>query len=168
MINGNVYWVTGLAGAGKTTIGSALYDYIKAGNPATVFLDGDTLREAFGNDLGYTLGERRECAMRYSRLCRLLSGQGITVVCCTISMFDAVRMWNRENIHGYVEVFVRASNNTLVQRNQKGLYSGSEENVYTIDLEAELPKSPDIIIDNDGTLTPLQSAEIIIKHSTAM
>ena len=98
--HGTVYWITGFAGAGKTTIGKALFDRIKPLDHSTVLLDGDAMREAFGNDLGYTEEDRFKCAMRYSRICKLLSDQGINVICCTISMFNEVRKWNRENI-GY-------------------------------------------------------------------
>lgn len=51
---GTVYWITGLSGAGKTTIGKLLYEKIKEEHLNTVFLDGDTLRKVFGNDLGYS------------------------------------------------------------------------------------------------------------------
>ena len=52
---GNVYWITGLSGAGKTTIGKIFYGKLKEIYSNTVFLDGDTLREVFGNDLGLSL-----------------------------------------------------------------------------------------------------------------
>ena len=79
-----VYWITGLSGAGKTTIGKIFFNKLKKNDPATVFLDGDTLRQVFGDDLGYSETDRRKCAMRYSRLCKFLSEQGITIVICTI------------------------------------------------------------------------------------
>ena len=63
-----VYWITGLSGAGKTTIGQIFYQELKRISLNTVFLDGDTMREVFGTDLGYSESERRKCAMRYSRL----------------------------------------------------------------------------------------------------
>ena len=117
-----VYWITGLSGAGKTSIGTLLYERIKRKYPNTVFLDGDALREVFGNDLGYTREERIQCAMRYARLCKMLQEQGQNVICCTISMFDDVRSWNREHIANYREIYVRVSMEELVKRNQKGLY----------------------------------------------
>ncbi len=54
---GMVYWITGLSGAGKTTIGKLLYEKIEENNPNTVFLDGDILRKVFGDDLGYSRKE---------------------------------------------------------------------------------------------------------------
>ena len=71
-MEGRLYWITGLAGAGKTTIGTLLYQYLKEQYSNTVIFDGDVLRQVFGNDLGYSREERFQCAMRYSRLCKLL------------------------------------------------------------------------------------------------
>lgn len=163
---GTVYWITGLSGAGKTTIGKLLYEKIKEKNPNTVFLDGDTLRKVFGDDLGYSREERRKCAMRYSRLCAMLQEQEMNVICCTISMFDSVREWNRENIQNYKEIYVKASMDTLKKRDQKGLYSGMTEEkqkeVVGIHLDIEEPKYPDLILENDGERTLKDQVEEIL------
>lgn len=163
-MQGRVYWITGLAGSGKTTIGRALYHTLKKQMPAIVFLDGDELREVFDNDLGYAREERLKVAMRYSKLCNLLSVQGITVVCCTISMFHSIRQWNRQNIPDYCEVYIKVSQETLVRRNQKGLFSnysqGKIKNIIGLDLEAELPAEPDLVIENEGSFS---IEEVVMK-----
>ncbi len=145
-----VYWITGLSGAGKTTIGKIWHKELKEKKLPAVFLDGDELRRVFGDDLGYGEADRRKCAMRYARLCALLGGQGLEVVCCTISMFEEVHRWNRKHIPGYCEVYVKASLGTLRQRNQKGLYSHGGDDVAGISLKIEEPKNPDIVLYNDG------------------
>ena len=164
---GTVYWITGLSGAGKTTIGKLFYNYLKEQYPNTVFFDGDILRKVFGDDLGYTEEERRKCAMRYSRLCAMLEEQGMNVICCTISMFNSVRQWNRENIHNYREIYVRVSIDTLRARDQKGLYSGitsePEKDVAGIHFQVEMPKNPDLILDNDGEMKPEEQVQRITK-----
>ena len=164
---GNVYWITGLSGAGKTTIGKIFYGKLKEIYSNTVFLDGDTLREVFGNDLGYSDTDRRKCAMRYSRLCDLLQKQGIHVVCCTISMFDSVRQWNRENIANYHEIYVEVSDETLQKRDQKGLdsryQSGDETELAGFQVGIETPKNPDLVLWNDGEKTPEEQAEIMMQ-----
>lgn len=166
---GTVYWITGLSGAGKTTIGKLLYERLKEQYPNTVFLDGDTLREVFGNDLGYTKEERRKCAMRYSRLCAMLQEQGMNVVCCTISMFDSVRDWNREYIQNYKEIYVKVSMETLRRRDQKGLYSGKADEeckeIVGVQLEMEEPKSPDLVVENDGEMQFKELLDQIITNA---
>jgi len=156
-----VYWLTGLSGAGKTTIGRLWYERLKASGEAVVFLDGDELRQVFGDDLGYSEADRRKSAMRNARLCALLSKQGITVVCCTISMFDSVRAWNRENISGYFEVYVKASIDTLCGRDQKGLYSREETDVAGIHFQVEEPKVPNLVLENDGEKTPEEQVKLL-------
>ncbi len=154
MENGTVYWITGLSGAGKTTIGKLFFEMLKCRKEASIFLDGDELRDVFGNDLGYSREERLQCAMRYSKLCRLLSVQGQDVVICTISMFDYIREWNRGNIVDYKEIYIKVPMEILEQRNQKGLYSGSGNDVVGVGLKLELPNNPDIELVNDGSLAP--------------
>ena len=151
---GTVYWITGLSGAGKTTIGRILYEKIRQKKNNVVFLDGDALREVFGNDLGYTVMDRRKSAMRNIKICRLISNQGVDVICSTISMFDIVREWGRENIKNYREIYLRVSPEVLKKRNQKGLYDTSISELVGFGVSMEEPKMSDLIIDNNGNLTP--------------
>lgn len=150
-----VYWITGLSGAGKTTIGKALYKKLKQEQDNIILLDGDVLRGVFGQIYGYSIEDRKKLAMTYARLCKMLSEQGMKVICCTIAMFDEVREWNRENIAYYKEVYVRVPLEVLKERNQKKLYSASKNKpeVVGIDIEMQEPKNPDIIIDNYNGLT---------------
>lgn len=165
---GVVYWITGLSGAGKTTIGKLLYEFLKKETPNIVFLDGDILREVYGNDLGYSLEDRFKGAMRNVRLCKMISDQGIHVVCCTISMFDEVRQWSRDNISNYKEIYLDVPLKILKKRDQKGLYTnvqvGHTKNIVGMDLHLEFPKDPDIKIVNDGKLTPIE----ILKELTEL
>lgn len=58
MVEGTVYWITGLSGAGKTTVGEIFFEILRKEKKTVLFLDGDTLREVFGNDLGYGREDR--------------------------------------------------------------------------------------------------------------
>ena len=150
----NLFFFTGLSGAGKTTVGSLFYQRLKNTKPNAVYLDGDEIRVAFGEDVGYTNDDRLRWAGRIFRVCRLLSDQGIDVVCCSIAMFDTVRRWNREHIPNYKEIYIRVKKETLIQRNQKGLYTGGR-NVVGVDLPFDEPQSPDLVLQckNPGTGT---------------
>ena len=163
-----VFWFTGLSGAGKTTIGKKFFELYREEHSNTVFLDGDELRKAVADDLGYSEDQRRKCAGRYSRLCKLLSDQGINVVICTISMFHEVQNWNRYNIPEYNEIYIKVPMKVLKKRDQKGLYSGTsneiDTNVVGVNFQFEEPISPDVIINNDGSELPERIARIIFAR----
>ena len=150
---GTVYWFTGLSGSGKTTLGRLFYLRLKENKQNIVFLDGDTLRQIFGHDLGYAIDERKKSAGRNSRLCKLLSDQGLDVVCATISLFHDCHRWNRKHIQNYIAIYIRVPLDVLVRRDQKQLYSrtlrGEVNNIMGLDLEFEEPENPDLIIEND-------------------
>lgn len=157
MKKGVLYWITGLSGAGKTTIGNRLYYEMRKEQDNVLLLDGDILKNIVSDKLGYSQDDRRKRAMKYALLCKMLTDQGMIVICCTIAMFDEVREWNRENNKGYVEVFLNVPFDTLKQRDQKSMYSkyerGEFENLFGMEMEVEFPKCPDIEIINDGQFT---------------
>jgi adenylylsulfate kinase-like enzyme len=154
---GRVFWITGLSGAGKTTVGQELWTRLRAAGRSVTFLDGDALRTVIAEDLGYSEGNRRRSAMRNARLCRLLAEQGTDVVCATISLFHEVQRWNRENIPGYREIYLRVPIDELRRRDSKGIYAGAQRgdahDVVGLDVPAEAPEAPDLVLDNYGALT---------------
>ncbi len=161
---GTVYFFTGLAGAGKTTIGGLFYQRLKESRPDAVLLDGDRIRESVGDScpvLGtvfhyerYTTEARRAGAYGLFRQCRYLAEQGKDVVCCSISMYSDVRQWNRENIENYKEIYVKVTHETLYRRDQKKLYSSGTKNVVGVDLPYDEPQHSSIVIQNDGEEPP--------------
>jgi len=150
---GTVYFFTGLSGAGKTTLGTIFHNHMKAFKPNVVKLDGDLIRPVFCEEIGYTSSDRLKSARRIFRVCKMLSDQGIDVVVCSISMFDEIREWNRRNLANYKEIYIKVKKETLILRNQKGLYT-SGKNVVGVDLPFDEPKTPDIVLRNDGDRSP--------------
>lgn len=162
---GRCFWLTGLSGAGKSTIGRAFYRRLAEEKEAVIYLDGDLLREVFGQRTSYDQASRKQLAFTYGRLCRMLTDQGQDVVCATISMYHEVRAWNRANMPNYREVFIEVPMPVLIQRDQKQLYSralrGEIKDVMGVDLAFEAPETPDLVLVNDGQKTPDQLAETL-------
>ncbi|WP_035779748.1 adenylyl-sulfate kinase [Butyrivibrio sp. MC2013] len=146
MSKGIVYWLTGLPNSGKTTIGTALYYSLRKKREDVIILDGDILKEIMsgGDKIDYKKSDRLVRAKRYAMMAKLLADQGALVIVCTIAMFDEVREWNRENIKGYIEVFITCSEEVLQNRDKKKLYVPGHKEQY--------PKNPDIVIDNSGVI----------------
>jgi glutamine kinase len=153
---GRVFWITGLSGSGKTTLGRELCRRLRADGRQVTFLDGDQLREVIAEDLGHSTSNRRESAMRNARLCRMLAQQGGSVVCATISLFHEVQRWNRANMPEYYEIYLHVPMEELRRRDTKGIYSRAERgdltDVVGVDLPAETPEAPDLVLENYGEL----------------
>lgn len=162
-----VIWITGLPGAGKTTIAQLLNIQLRALNKQAILLDGDALRDALQQHT-YDIESRKKLALTYSRLAKMFSEQGSIAICATVSMFDSVRDWNAANIENYLEVYVKVSPDVLQQKNQKKLYSkaeiGQEKNVHGFDLAIEEPKDPHLVLDNGGDILPEQQITRILKE----
>jgi adenylylsulfate kinase-like enzyme len=163
-----VIWLIGLSGSGKTTLADKIVSDLREVDQTVVSLDGDILRELWGNDLGHDLESRRENAQRICRLCQFLDQQGLDVVCAILSIFPESREWCRQNLSSYYEVFIDAPLSQVMERDVKGIYSkyknGEIKDVAGLDLEFPIPQKPDLVIKNVKRKEDLLSHAPIIKN----
>ena len=150
MDKGKLIWITGLSGSGKTTLSKALCTELKKTNKNIVHLDGDSIREILGDVHGHSVEDRKNTSKIYSKLCENLVNQGMVVVMSTISLFHEIHDLNRKNIDEYYEIFLDVSKKTLLERNQKNLYSGCADDVMGINQKPELPKQPNLIFKTEN------------------
>lgn len=157
MLKSKVIWITGLSGSGKSSLASLLSSHLRAQGMAVVMLDGDELRDVFGaftpNTKNHSRQGRLTLAMQYARLCLLIAGQGVVVVIATISLFKEVHKWNRANLPGYFEVYLKVPVEELRRRDSKGIYrrfdSGELNLVAGLDLPIDEPEAADWIVEFD-------------------
>jgi cytidine diphosphoramidate kinase len=165
-MQGTVWWITGLSGAGKSTISQIVRDGLVRRGRSTLLLDGDMLRAVLGESGAHGPDDRCRLAMTYARLAREVAAQGIDAVCGTISMFQSVRDWNRAHIPHYREIYLRVPISELERRDTRGIYArsrrGEEANVVGIDMRFEEPVAPDLVIDNVG-IAPAEAAARILS-----
>ena len=155
---GTVYFFTGLPRTGKSTLGRLFYQRLKNTKPNVVYLGENELCAVFDQDIGNTQHECLYRVKRISQWCKLLSDQGIDVVCSSVAMSHSVRQWNRMNIPNYKEIYLWATKETLLTRDQKNFYS-IKENMNKINQMFDKPEQPDLIIQNNGDRTPLELVE---------
>jgi adenylylsulfate kinase-like enzyme len=166
-----VIWLVGLSGAGKTTLGLAITTLLGPAIPVAL-LDGDAVRAAIGDDLGYAPGDRAIQIGRLARLSLLLARQGIVVVVAAVYSNPALLAWNRANLPGYVEVHLRASLETLTDRDPKGLYAraraGQARNVVGLDIAWQPPLEADLTLDLDRPDRPEILARRVVEAIPAL
>ncbi|TDJ81183.1 adenylyl-sulfate kinase [Campylobacter volucris] len=161
-----IIWLTGLAGSGKSTIGKALYEKIKEKNKNIIYLDGDELRDLLGH-YGYDKKGRIDIALKRAKFAKFLNEQGMIVVVTTISMFNEIYKYNRENFKNYIEIYVKCEMQELIKRDQKGLYTqaleGKIKEVVGVDINFDEP-NPSLIIENSKQENLKQKVDKIYKQ----
>lgn len=168
MTSPRAIWLTGLSSAGKSAVAAQLRALLAERGVAPVLLDGDRLRDALPWPTGYERAERLQLARFYGRLAREFVEQGHLVICSTVSLFHEVHAWNREHIPGYFEVWLRAPAAELRRRDgAKRVYAGARGAVVGHELAPELPRAPDLVIDNHGATTAAAAARRILERADA-
>lgn len=162
-----VIWITGVPGAGKTTIAKLLLEELRQRSIQSILIDGDSIRDVL-QDFKYDDKSRQSLAYLYSRMSKMFSEQGSVVICATVSMYDVVRKWNTENITDYFEIYLSVSNEVLKVRNQKGLYRDNgaiEGEPAPLRLNTfEVPKFPNLTLDSSSNNLPVTLVKQILKE----
>ena len=146
-----VIWLTGLSGAGKSTVAMRLIERFKPHCPDLVHIDGDEVRALFGDSLGYKEADRYEQIRRIQRLTWMLDKQALTVVVAALYAHPDLLAWNRTHFSGYLEVYLDAPLEVVRARDPKRLYAkvddGEMSDVVGIDVAWHAPETPDVRID---------------------
>jgi bifunctional enzyme CysN/CysC len=163
-----VVWLTGLSGAGKSTIANLAAKKLYAQGKHVFLLDGDNLRHGLNKDLGFTDADRVENIRRVGEVAKLMTDAGLIVLTAFISPFRAERDMVRRMLGEgeFVEVHIHTPLEEAERRDAKGLYkkarSGELANFTGIDSPYEAPLAPELRIDTTA-LSAEQAAEAIVQ-----
>ena len=168
MALGTTVWLTGLPGAGKTTVAIAVRDLLTAEDRPAVLLDGDELRQGLCSDLGFSATDRSENARRTAHLALLLAREGVVALPALVSPFAADRSAARR-LHAdagipFVEVWVATPPEECERRDPKGLWArarAGEISEFTgVDQPYEPPAAPELVLGPE--LTPADAAGQVV------
>ena len=170
MAKGLVIWLTGLSGAGKSSLGLSLRKKLVDLNKSVVLLDADEIRQGLCKDLGFSFKDKNENIRRISEITKICSDQDLVTIVASISPYkngrDNARRLIEKNAKFY-EIYVKTSLKEVIKRDKKGLYKkineGKIKNLSGVDTKYEIPEKPDIIIDTEKkSLT--DSVDMIYRH----
>ena len=164
---GVTVWFTGLSGAGKTALAIKLEEELRQRGLRVERLDGDIVRQGLTSDLGFSKEDRDKNIERVTFVAKLLTRNGVAVLCSFISPYRQARANVRQQTGNFIEVYCHAPLETLIKRDVKGLYkkalAGEIENFTGISDPYEEPVNPEVII-NSATETVEQSlAKVLDK-----
>ncbi|MEU4831252.1 adenylyl-sulfate kinase [Streptosporangium sp. NPDC023615] len=153
-----VLWLTGLPGAGKSTIANALERRLHSMGLHTYVLDGDNVRSGLNKDLGFTPGDRAENVRRVAELTRILVDAGLIVIVALVSPFRTDRRVAKGLFQpgDFAEVWVNTPAEVCASRDPKGLYAqakaGTLPNMTGHGQAYEPPENPDLVVDGTGSV----------------
>jgi adenylyl-sulfate kinase len=164
---GVTVWFTGMSGAGKTALARPLEAELRTRGLKVERLDGDIVRQSLTRDLGFSKEDRDKNIERVTFVAKLLTRNGVAVLCSFISPYRVVRARVREEVGSMVEVYCYAPLETLIERDVKGLYekaiAGEIENFTGISDPYEAPENPDVMIDSSTETVEESLAKILGK-----
>lgn len=164
---GFTLWLTGLSGAGKTTIAKIVEKDLQARGIKIERLDGDVVRQSLTRDLGFSKEDRDKNIERVTFVAKLLSRNEVGVIASFISPYQAIRDMVREETTNFIEVFVHAPLEVCAERDVKGMYAkafaGEIENFTGVSDPYEDPVNPDILVPTHEE-TPEESAARLVMY----
>jgi sulfate adenylyltransferase/3'-phosphoadenosine 5'-phosphosulfate synthase len=153
MTKGVTVWFTGLSGSGKTTIAKRIETILQDRGVPVERLDGDIVRQSLTRDLGFSKEDRDKNIERVTFVSKLLTRNGVVTLCAFISPYKSVRDQSRREIGEFLEVYVKASMDALLERDLKGLYkkalAGEIQNFTGVNDPYDAPENPELVCDTD-------------------
>jgi adenylyl-sulfate kinase len=162
---GLTIWLTGLSGAGKSTIANEVGAVLRRRDFPVEILDGDAVRQTLCADLSFSKEDRDTNVRRLGFVADILTRNGVVVIVAAISPYEAVRDEVRNQIGRFLEVFVRCPLTVLVERDTKGMYRralhGEIDHFTGVSDPYEQPLDPDVTVDTAAETVEESVAKVL-------
>lgn len=145
---GILFWITGLSGAGKTSIAKAIKKQIIKKYGPTLLINGDDLRRLFKLNK-YDQKSRLNNGIMFHKFAKFITDQNVNLIFAVVGLFDHVRFLNKKNIDNYVEIYLEADIKNIKKNKKKKIYLNNKKPIVGLNIKPEFPKKPNIIIKND-------------------
>ena len=143
-----IIWFKGISGVGKSTLGSYFFKFLKKKNKNFIYIDGDTFRKLFNNDLGYTLRDRNINASRLCNFIKFLQSQKINIVVAANLTSKKFQVWTKKNYHNYLSIYIESELSNLKKRDKKKIYKNKKD-IVGVNIKYDFPKNSDLYVKND-------------------
>lgn len=164
---GMTVWFTGLPCSGKTTISKCLESLLSNEGIAVERIDGDTFRSTISKDLGFSKEDRDKNIERVVYVSEMLTKHGIIVLASFVSPYAEKRLWARQYIGSFMEVYVRCPIAVCEKRDVKGLYAlarqGKIPDFTGISDPYEVPVNPELIINSERESVDISARKCLNK-----
>ncbi|MBI89825.1 MAG: adenylyltransferase [Candidatus Marinimicrobia bacterium] len=168
---GFTIFFTGLSGSGKSTIANGLLiKFLEEGSRPVTLLDGDIVRTHLSSELGFSREHRSLNVQRIGFVASEITKNGGIAICAPIAPYEHDRKINRDlisRVGSFIEVYVNTSLEKCEERDSKGLYKlareGKIKEFTGISDPYEKPKSPDIVVNSDGSKSPEELVDNIFQ-----
>ncbi len=164
---GVTIWFTGLSGAGKSTLAEALTRHFLERGRNVEVLDGDEVRTHLSKGLGFSREDRDTNIKRIAYVCKLLTRNGVLCISAAIAPYGEARIWARQQIGNFVEIYVKCPLDVCRERDVKGLYKlvdeGKIQHFTGVDDPYEEPENPDLIVETHKQTIDESVASILAK-----
>ena len=160
---GILFWITGLSGSGKTSIGKKIKKKIIEIYGPTLVISGDNIRKIFKFNK-YTYKERYALKKKYFDFAKFVTNQNINLIFTAgLGVSDYLRRLHKRNIDNYVEIYIKTDLKKIINSKRKGIYMQKSSPIVGIDIKPSFPKNPDIILRNNFKKNIQQLSTELIK-----
>jgi len=159
---GTLFWIEGYSGSGKTSVANLMHDEITKKFGKTIIINGDDLRNIFGLH-NYSEKGRFETFKKYAKLAKFITNQNINLIFTVVGLKKYQRKWLKNNIQNFIGILIKTNISDIIKFNKKKKIYKKKKNIVGVDIEADIPRNTEVVVNNDFKISLKKIKNKIIK-----